>query len=291
MIGQLDMTMSDPQFVHVTDLLRARLGIHIPAEKRPMLVSRLQHLVRRAGCDSFGQYFDRHLARLDRGTLSRLADGLSTNHTFFWRESPHFDAFRTIVLPEARARHEDDKDVRVWCAAASTGQEPYTLVMLMRELWGPAYGGWQLGVLATDISDRALTIARAGEYDAEDAERLPAVLRTKYTVGASDGRRRIREDIREQVTYRRFNLVADRWPFRRGFDCVFLRNVLIYFDVPTKRRLLQRLAAHVVPEGVVFVGMSETLRHLAPDTRATSSRNEPAFEMVQPGMYRRLALR
>jgi len=275
-VEQLDMTMSDSQFAHVTNLLRSRLGIHIEAEKRPMLTSRLQHLVRKAGCRSFDQYFARHLALPDRATLSSLADGLSTNHTFFWRESPHFDAFRQIVLPEARTRHETDQDVRVWCAAASTGQEPYTLVMLMRELWGPAYGGWKLGVLGTDISDRALTIAKRGEYDAQDIERLPVVLRTKYCVPQPGGYR-IREDIRNQVTYRRLNLVADRWPFRGRFDCVFLRNVLIYFDTQTKRTLLDRIAYHMVPDGIVFVGMSETLRNIAPQ-----------FRMVQPGMYRKV---
>lgn len=275
-VEQLDMTMSDKQFAHVTNLLRTKLGINIEAEKRPMLTSRLQHLVRKAGCTSFEQYFSRHLVRPDRKTLSTLADGLSTNHTFFWREPPHFDAFTRIVLPEAKARHESDKDVRVWCAAASTGQEPYTLVMLMRELWGPAYGGWQLGVLGTDISDRALTIARRGDYDAEDIERLPVVLRTKYTT-PDGGRYRIREDIRQQVTYRRLNLVADRWPFRGRFDCVFLRNVLIYFNTETKRTLLERIAFHMVPNGVVFIGMSETLRNIAPQ-----------FRMVQPGMYRKV---
>jgi len=269
------MTMSDRQFAHVTTMLRQRLGINIEAEKRPILTSRLQVLVRRAGCASFDQYFARHLVRIDRRTLSSLADGLSTNHTFFWRESPHFDAFRSIVLPEAKARHEGDQDVRVWCAAASTGQEPYTLVMLMREHWGPAYGGWKLGVLATDISDRALGIARRGIYDAEDVERLPVVLRTKYTVPV-DGRYRIRDDIKREVTYRRLNLVADRWPFRGRFDCVFLRNVLIYFNLETKRRLLDNLAYHLAPGGIVFVGMSETLRNVAPQ-----------LEMVQPGMYRK----
>ncbi len=273
LVDVLDMTMSDSQFAHVANLLRDRLGINVEAEKRPMLTARLQHLVRKSGCHSFDQYFARHLVRLDRGTLSTLADDLSTNHTFFWREAAHFEAFREVVLPEARARHESDRDVRVWCAAASTGQEPHTLVMLMREVWGPAYGGWALGVLATDISDRVLSVARRAEYDAEDVGRLPAVLRTKYLT-PSEGKYRVREDIRSQVTFRRLNLVAERWPFRGKFDCIFLRNVLIYFNTDTKQKLLRNLASHLAPNGYVFVGMAETLRNLA-----------PRFHLIQPGMY------
>ncbi|MEN0067986.1 MAG: protein-glutamate O-methyltransferase CheR [Myxococcota bacterium] len=271
------MTMSDAQFAHVTTVLRSKLGIHIEADKRPMLTARFRHMVRNAGCTSFEQYFNRFLAQPNKSTLSMLADKLSTNHTFFWREAAHFEAFRDVVLPEARTRHEKDHDIRIWCAAASMGQEPYTLVMLMRELFGPAYGSWQLGVLATDISDRALTIARKGEYDADDVERLPAAMRAKYMQPQGKGRFQVRADIRDQVTYRRLNLVNDKWLFKGRFDCVFLRNVLIYFNLETKRALLERMAMYMVPNGVIFVGITETLRTFAPQ-----------FQMVQPGMYRKV---
>ena len=210
--------------------------------------------------------------------LEELANRISTNHTFFWRENSHFNHFAQTVLPEAASRHrQQGGNVRFWCAGCSSGEEPYTLVMLMKETYGADYAGLKPLLLATDISATALSTAMNGVYSEERLQQMPPALRSKYfRKGPQAGTWQVVDEIRREVVYRRHNLMNTTFPFKKAFDAVFCRNVMIYFDRPTRDALVQRFHRHTTPGGYLFIGHSETL-----------GRDGALYEYVLPAAYRR----
>ncbi len=274
----IDMEMTDSEFRHISTLVQSQFGIQLPPEKRTLIKTRLQRMVRKAGYTVFHDFFRDHLAHPTKKTVGEIVDKISTNHTFFWRENAHFQWFRDDILPAiiTRKRAEQSRDLRVWCAAASSGEEPYTLLMMMREALGPDYRQWTAGVLGTDICQAALDTAKYGQYPADGVELMPNRLRQRYFTSQANGQFRVNDDLRADVVYRRFNLLNASYPFKRPFDAVFIRNVMIYFDDDTKRGILRRIHSHLVPGGMVFIGMAESLQSL-----------DVPFDLVKSGMYRR----
>jgi len=167
-------------------------------------------------------------------------------------------------------------DLRVWCGAASRGQEPYTIQMMLREALGSDYPRWTAGLLATDIDSKALATCRTGIYPDEDVQRLPAALRYKYLQRAGPDRWQVVPDLKRDALFRRLNLMSPSLPFKRPLDVVFLRNVLIYFDTATKEALLRRIHGALAPGGWLFVGTSESLQVL-----------DTPFQVAGPGAYRK----
>jgi chemotaxis protein methyltransferase CheR len=270
--------LSDEDYQTICELLSTHFGIMLGEAKRPMVTGRLQALRAQFGLSSFGELCD--LLRRDRSgrALSSLVNRLSTNTSFFYREEAQFRFFEEVAFPEAltAAREAGSRDLRIWCAGCSTGEEPYMLVVLMMERLGADYRNWDAGVLATDISDEVLAVARLGVYPLENVRRVPRALRDKYLQALGREQWRVSETVRKEVTYRKFNLVTPGLPFRMPFHVIFCRNVMIYFDPEVKRSLVERLYGHTVSGGYLFIGQSETLRDLS--TR---------YQFVQPGIYRR----
>jgi chemotaxis protein methyltransferase CheR len=186
-----------------------------------------------------------------------LVEAMTTNESLFFRDKLPFDNFRYLVMPamlDARARR---KSIRIWCAAAATGQEPYSLAMALREMGG-ALNGWRIEILATDLSSDSLARARAGIYSQFEVQRgLPIQMLLKYFTQVGE-QWQISESIRDMVTFRHFNLLHDFASFGE-FDVVFCRNVLIYFDPPTKTAVLDKLARVVAPDGCLLLGAAETV--------------------------------
>lgn len=278
--------MAAISFTHIDDAdfdaLRAYVfdacGIALDASKRSLVVGRLQPVLNREHIDGYREYVERLRADTSGKLRSELVDRLSTNHTFFWRESDHFDYYSTTALPaaiEAQSR-TGGKRLRVWCAASSAGQEPYTLAALAMDALGSQYPAWDAGVLATDISAPVLERAREGIYEADDVARLPEALRRRHFVPCADGRWQANARLRAEVTFRRFNLMNARFPFKHPFDIVFIRNVMIYFDMPTKLALMARLASVMRSGALLFIGAAESL---PPEQRQ--------FDPVRPGVFRR----
>lgn len=264
------------------DQLRAYVldacGISLDSSKQSLVVGRLQPVLAREGLQSYGEYIAKVRADATGKMRSELVDRLSTNHTFFWREADHFDYLVQTALPtmiEAR-RRAGQKCLRMWCAASSAGQEPYTLGALLMETLGSEYAAWDAGLLATDISTGVLERAREGVYDNEDVRRLPERLRQRYFVQTTDGRWQVVPKLRSEVTFRRFNLMNARFPFKQPFDVVFIRNVMIYFDMPTKQALMGRLSACMRSGAYIFIGAAESL---PPD--------QTYFQSVRPGVFRK----
>ncbi|MEY2929593.1 MAG: hypothetical protein RL033_342 [Pseudomonadota bacterium] len=252
------LDISEAELSTITELVRAKIGIQLGTHKRNLVVARLSSRLRVLGHDSFAQYCDL-LSRQDpEGQELRLMlNRLTTNKTSFFRERHHFDFLRERLLTELvqQGQHK----LRVWSAACSTGQEPYSLAMLLAS--DARLRGWDVRILASDVDTEVLAHAQTGEYQVEEAADVPAEWRTRYFEQQGNSLR-IGRELRELVTFRHINLMQQPWPIHVHFDAIFCRNVLIYFDAPTQARLCERLAAQLEPRGNLFVGHSEILHAL-----------------------------
>lgn len=268
--------LTDEDFAFLAGLIHGEFGIRLPPNKRSLLEGRITSLVRRRGLPSIRAYCEGMRHRVDPDDLVELANRVSTNYTYFNREPQHFDTYVDEALPDRIAwrRARKQRDLRVWCAAASTGEEPWQLAMFGREVLGADYRRWKAGLLATDISVEALEHARRGVYDREQLANLRPAL-APYFRERPDGRFEVADEVRSDVLFRRLNLMKP-FPFQGRFDVVFCRNVLIYFDRDTVRDVAARIAERLEPGGWLFIGRSETLGRMGLE-----------LESVALGVYRR----
>lgn len=272
------LKLSDSEYESIRKLVYDHFGIHLSDQKHSLVVGRLQRLLRTKGFESFEDYCDYVCKDTSRVSLLELANRISTNHTFFYREKAHFDFFLSTALPQALSSLEcsGSRDLRLWSAGCSSGEEPYTLIMLMMEYFGPQYSAWDSGVLATDISEQALALARRGVYAEERASLMPQALRAKYFTKLPDGDLAVSERVKQEVTFRRFNLMNEQFPFKKPFHAIFCRNVMIYFDQSTRDALIQRFFDVTEPGGYLFIGHAETI-----------SRSTSPYGYVMPAVYRK----
>jgi len=274
------MEINDQEFKSMRELIYKRFGINLTDQKRSLMVGRLQKIIRASGFQSFNEYYEYLLNDSSEQALSDLIDRISTNHTYFNREKDHFDFFKQTALPAivARLEKENRRDLRVWCAGCSTGEEAYMLLMLMHEFFGQNYSKWDAGLLATDISQRALSIAKTGSYSENRIESVPAELRNKYFRKQGNGTWTVIDRVRNEATFRRFNLMNDRFPFKKSFQIIFCRNVMIYFDQPTRETLIGKFHQFTERDGYLCIGHSETL-----------GRNQNLYKYLMPATYQREA--
>lgn len=265
--------LTNEQFNRVVLYVKTHYGIDL-SEKRVLVNGRLETHFLRNGIDSFDEYMNK-VERDPKGTESTgLVDVLTTNHTYFMRESVHFDYMKQVVLPYLRAKEAGSRDLRIWSAASSTGEEPYTLAMLVKDFFGLEQSRWDTTILATDISTRVLEHAVKGVYLKEQVDPLPEKWKRHYFT--SRGEEYIAKDeLKNQVIFRRFNLMDD-FPFRKKFHVVFLRNVMIYFKEDVKYRLVSKIYNHMEPGGYLFIGTTESL-----------DKSKIQFQYVQPSIYRK----
>lgn len=258
------MPLSPQDFGYVADLARKNAAIVLEPGKEYLVEARLQPLADKEGFQKLEDF----IARLrDEVGFSprhaRVVDALTTNETFFFRDVHPFEAIRTEILPNLIARRSSTRKLSVWCAAASTGQEPYSFAMLLQEHFAKSLQGWNVTLLATDYSDRVLEQAKRGDYNQVEVNRgLPAIYLVKYFQKQGD-RWVIREDVRKKVEFRRMNLI-EPWPFLPQFDLILMRNVLIYFDVPVKQSIMRNVRKVLAPDGYYALGSAETTMNLDP---------------------------
>jgi chemotaxis protein methyltransferase CheR len=269
--------MRDSEFDFIRALVYERSRIHLSADKRQLVTARLGKRLRATNLSSIGEYCRLLQSPGADEELANLIDAISTNHTFFFREIAHFDFMRATVLPEftARARTERWSEFRVWSAACSSGEEPYSIAITLAESL-PSFP-WRIE--ATDISRRVLAKAAAGIYSGDTVSKLPRETLRKHFqrgFGPQEGNYRVKSVLRDRVNFHHLNLLEGEPPFREAFHVIFCRNVMIYFDRQTQDQLVQRLAARLVPGGYLFVGHSESL---------TQTRHE--LQPVKPAIYRK----
>jgi chemotaxis protein methyltransferase CheR len=252
------IAIGDEEFEAVRAALFREAGITLGAGKRVMVCSRLGKRLRHHGLRSVADYLRLVAADPTGAERQEFINALTTNKTDFFRESHHFDFLRDTVIARARA---GTRRLRIWSAGCSTGEEPYTLAMTLRENC-PAEEGWDVRVLASDIDTAVLAAAEAGVYAADRLEGVPPDLLPKYFLrgtGASAGKVAVRPALRDLITFRQVNLTGGRWPLRNRFDVIFCRNVMIYFNREVQARLLAGFASHLERDGFLFVGHSENL--------------------------------
>jgi chemotaxis protein methyltransferase CheR len=276
------MTGSDYDFIR--KLLKQRSGLMLSAEKQYLVESRLMPVAQRNRIPNLSELARRLRAGNDETLIAEVVEAMTTNETFFFRDRLPFDHFRDFILPALMAARASHKRIRIWCAAASTGQEPYSLAMAMKEM-GKALDGSRIEIVATDLSADVLEKARSGIYSQFEVQRgLPIQLLLKYFTQVGE-LWQIAPEIRAMVQFRPFNLLSDF--SRLGlFDLVICRNVLIYFDQPTKSEVLDRLARVVAQDGFLILGAAETTIGLTqgfrslPDKRGLYVPADPAANKV-----------
>lgn len=265
--GRSAADLSDSDFARLAQLIEGETGIQMPEHKIQMLLSRLVRRMRELGFERVDQYC-RFLFDDPAGEAERVHffDAITTNKTDFFREPKHFDYLLQQVLPQlAESRRLDDLGrVQIWCAGCSTGEEPYTIALLLarhaeeqKRLSKP----FSFALLATDISTKVLAQARNGIYTAEQIAPVPEPLRQEYFRRHRDPQRnefRMSPVLRSRISFHRLNLMVDRYPVSDNFDVVFCRNVMIYFNRPTQERVMQKLLERVRPGGYLFIGHSES---------------------------------
>lgn len=257
-LAEKKVTMRD--FQRVAQVVQQHCGINLHDGKLELVQARLAKILRTEKYDSAGDYLDHVLANPGSPEFTTLIDSLSTNLTSFFRESGHFTYFANTFLPALVARKKDkgERTIRGWSAASSTGEEPYTLAMVLLEGLETLNAEFDAKLLATDISTRVLQIAKQGIYEKQRVAPVPQNLRSKYFVPAPDGDLQVTRELRSLVRYGHLNLIKP-WPFNGPMDFIFCRNVMIYFDKPTQQQLVNRFYDILAPGGLLFTGHCESL--------------------------------
>lgn len=249
------MTTSDYDFIR--KLLKQRSGLTLSAEKHYLVESRLLPIAQRRGFANLSDLTHRLRIGDDEALIVEVVEAMTTNETFFFRDRIPFEHFRSLVIPQLLAARAHNKRIRIWCAAASTGQEPYSFAMALKEM-GHLIDGFRIEIIATDLSNAVLDRAKAGIYSQFEVQRgLPIQLLLKY-FSQSGETWQIAPAIRSMVQFRPFNLLTGDFSRLGVFDLVVCRNVLIYFDQPAKSDVLDRLARITASDGYLILGAAET---------------------------------
>jgi chemotaxis protein methyltransferase CheR len=248
--------VTPPDYEYLRKVLKDLSGLDLSADKQYLIESRLLPLARKSGMSGIGDLVQK-MKGGSSALINQVVEAMTTNETFFFRDKVPFDHFRDTIMPELLRARAARKSLRIWCAAGSTGQEPYSIAMCLKEM-GAALAGWRIEILATDLSQEVLEKSKAGIYSQFEVQRgLPIQLLVKYFKQMGE-LWQINADIRAMVQHRQLNLLHD-FSHLSVFDVIFCRNVLIYFDQDTKSRIFVRLAKAIETDGFLLLGAAETV--------------------------------
>lgn len=272
------LQLKDKEFQQIRDLVYSMFGINLTDQKRALVMGRLSKILRENKFSSFQDYINYVKNDKSGEAVSTLVDRISTNHTFFNRENDHFDYLRENAFPEwiERKKRSGKKQMRIWVAGCSSGEESYMIAIILKELLGSDLKNWDLGILATDVSISALEKAVAGVYTDENISHLPAAMKNKHFKNLRDGKWEVHDELKKMVIHRKLNLMRPEFPFKGSFQFILCRNVMIYFDKPTRDTLVTKFHRFTDPDGYLFIGHSETL-----------GRNNELYSYVKPAIYRK----
>jgi len=263
------------EFLKLAEYIRFNYGINLKEEKLSLVTGRLKSELEQKKINSFSDYYNYLISDKTGKAATTLVNKITTNHTFFMREADHFKYFREVVLPYLKLSVKE-KDLRIWSAGCSTGEEPYTLAMIINDFFEKEKIWWDTKILATDISEKVLGEAKKGVYSDEDIAIVPNQWKQKYFKNINNNQFSISEKIRNEVIFRRFNLMQEPFPFKKKFHVIFCRNVMIYFDNKTKWELSNKFYDLTEYGGYLFIGHSESL-----------PRGEVKYKYVMPAVYRK----
>ncbi len=268
------ITISNQEFRLLTEYIYNYCGINL-RNKKTLLESRLYGILMEKGFHDFSSFYNYLINNQSGEAVSAIIDRVSTNHTFFMREAQHFEYFRNQVMPQLKTAIKS-KDLRIWSAGCSSGEEPYTLAMIIADFFGAEKGLWDTKILATDISSRALKKAREGIYNSEELDALPETWKSRYFKRLDAEKNVVVNRLKDEIIYRKFNLIEKVFPFKKKFHVIFCRNVMIYFDNETKQELLSRFYECTERGGYLFIGQAESI-----------NRDESNYQCIMPAVYRK----
>jgi chemotaxis protein methyltransferase CheR len=267
--------ITEKEFNTLRTYIKDTFGISLGNEKKSLIYSRLRTVLQELGMDNFTDYYKYLVGDKSGQAAIKFIDKVTTNHTFFMRETDHFDFFRDKALPYVEETYTNN-DLRLWCAGCSSGEESYTLKFIIEDHFSKCKAKWNTEILATDISTQVLDKAIHGVYPNDSVETLPDAWRKKYFDTFDGTHKIVKQEIKNSITYRKFNLMMDKFPFKKPFQIIFCRNVMIYFDNETRDTLVKKFYDLTEPGGYLFIGHSESLNHT--DTK---------YKYVMPALYRK----
>jgi chemotaxis protein methyltransferase CheR len=267
--------ITEKEFRQLSQYIQKNYGIHLKEEKKALLTGRLQNILLENECSTYSEYID--LIQTDKTgkLITDFVNRITTNHTYFMREVEHFEYFKNSILPYLK-NNVKDKDLRIWSAGCSSGEEPVTLAMLLNDYFGNEKMFWDTKILATDISDEVLNKAQKGQYANEQLTYLPAAWRMNYFNAIDSESSVLKDKIKEDIIFRRFNLMDEIFPFKKKFHVIFCRNVMIYFDNKTKTELVRKFYEATETGGYLLIGHAETL-----------NRETTKYKYILPAVYRK----
>ena len=266
--------ITEQEFHRIVVYVKQKYGIDLNG-KQILVNGRMENYLLRNGYSGYDEYMTK-VEKNPKGEEARnLINVLTTNHTYFMREFEHMDFMRKVVLPQIKAKEAGKRDVRIWSAASSTGEEPYTIAMVLKDFFGLDHKMWDTRVLATDLSTKVLEQAQRGKYLKEQIDPLPEGWKRRFFKRVNELEYQVTPELKQELIFRQFNLM-NPFPFRKKFHVVFMRNVMIYFDEKTKRELVQKVYDVLEPGGYFFIGTTETI-----------DRNSTPFQIIQPSIFRK----
>ncbi len=272
--GYKMLTLKDNDFRQLVTYIQKNYGINL-SRKKNLIEGRLSNLLIEKGFTDFSEYVKCVFEDTTKAEVTNLINKITTNHTFFMREVAHFEYFKNKVLPYLRSTVKEN-DLRIWSAGCSSGEEPYTLAMIMADFCQSEGMCWDKKLLATDISIKVLEMAEKGIYSAEVLEEIPKYWKINYFKKSNAENYQIIEELRRDVIFRVFNLMDEVFPFKKKFQVIFCRNVMIYFDYETKMRLIDKFYEITEPGGYLFIGHSESI-----------GKYETRYQCIGPAIYRK----
>ena len=270
------LNISDQDFHRLVNYVKSNYGIDL-SKKRQLISGRLSNTITNMGYSDFTGYVDHIVSGKNAKDNEIMLNKLTTNYTYFYREKTHFDYFRDTILPYIVKTKEKNRVMSIWSAGCSSGEEPYTITMLIREFLGAQANAWDTRILATDISHQVLSKAKNGLYEEESLRELPPDWKRKYfiPVKGSPGTYEVSKPLRSNVIYRTFNLMSPIH-FKLKLDVIFCRNVMIYFDQDTKEALVKRFYQASNPGAYLLIGHSENL-----------NKERTPYDYIMPATYRK----
>jgi len=270
------MQIEDKDFFRLRDYVKTNFGVNLE-KKRTLIEGRLSNFIIHEGFEGFSDYIDDVFKDKSGAKINTLMTKLTTNYTYFMREEAHYKFMEDVALPYWTSVIRDN-DLRIWSAGCASGEEAYTTVMVLREWFGPKIGSWDTTILATDISTKVLDMAKAGVYPEEHFDKLPNAWKLKYFDKIGEERYKIKDVLAKGVNFGQLNLMSNfNTRFKRKFHIIFCRNVMIYFDTPTKQALAKKYHDALEVGGYLFIGLSETLSGISGE-----------LQQVSPAIYRRV---
>lgn len=266
------LTIKEREFKKLVEYIKTNYGINLE-NKKHLIEGRLNKVITEKGYSSYEEYLQ--MVYDNPAEIKGLINLLTTNHTYFMREPEHFKYIRDTILPYLEKR-VNGKDLRIWSSACSTGEEPYTLAMIIADYFGDKKIGWDTKILATDISNKALETAKKGIYSSEEVEKLPESWMKKYFKKLDENRYEVVKKIKDEVIFAPYNLMQEAMPFKKKFHLILCRNVMIYFEKPTKEALIKRFYSQTEEGGYLIIGLSESF-----------DKNLINYKFIRPSIFRK----